>query len=294
MTFEIQTKSTSKVENVYHNMRCDGCDSLLKNSHRHALDGSDEYVCNGALQPDDALILKLEGGYGCAIDPCCDTSKNQLFIKMFCKTCLKKLCEQWPTFQKTVETECSSSIGHNCSKLRKFVWEQPCCYGYCEGCGRKESYTIGLEIDNDIFSRRIIKCFDCGLTAPGIWNWEITNYFWTVQKWNDKLKKNEILQKFNSEVEAKSFLKDWFQKNLEVEEDEVRVEKLACVEKKKKMILSERKMLRLARLGLIGFDKQHVLDCFVRQGIEKEIVIQIIEKAIINYFNDGNSSFVEK
>jgi len=209
-----------KPDKIYSNVTCDGCGKATKNI------SSDEY-----LQPDDALILRLEGGYGMAIDPCCDnTLTDSKYTKIFCKLCLKKLCEQWPTFLKTIQEGCSSSMAHHCSKVRSFIWEPiSCCATYCNGCGRSGSYIVGLEIEGDIYSRRVVNCLTgCGLVAPGIWSWEIDNYVWSVQKWNPKTKKTEILETFSSKEEA--YLNE-LSINSGAKNNEIHVEKMAIIKK---------------------------------------------------------------
>lgn len=220
MTFKVETLPRQPKQK-YYDVTCDGCNVEVKKVF------SDEY-----LQPDDCLILRLEGGYGMAIDPDGDGSSDPLYTKIFCKDCLMRLCEQWPTFQKTIENGCSSSIGHHCSKERKFVWKPSCCHMYCKGCGRDGSYMVGLENPDDIYSRRIVNCLTgCGDVAVGVWNWEIDNYFWVVQKWEPEIKRNVTLGKFSSEEAAELALKRLVNN---LEQDEFSLERIAIINRVQK------------------------------------------------------------
>ncbi len=147
-------------------MTCDGCNIALPT------------VCEDTdtqLQPDDALViyvLRLVGGYGMAIDPGAEETRS--LIKIFCKTCVQKLCEQWPTIAEVVQQNACSNIGHYCSKERRFVWRplSGCCTTYCGSCGRFGSLHKGLANPCDIYARWIVDC-KCGWLGPARWQWEL-------------------------------------------------------------------------------------------------------------------------
>lgn len=123
MSFEVEILPRHP-EKIYRNVTCDGCGFALKNMGP-IRDDPNEWE---HLMPDDALILRLDGGYGMAIDPYGNTSQDEL-TKLLCGDCTRKLCEQWPAIAKTVQAHCSSTLGHYCSKERKFVWKKlsNCC-----------------------------------------------------------------------------------------------------------------------------------------------------------------------
>lgn len=203
MGFTAKIEEVIKTEKLYYDVRCDGCNSLLRKiCPRH--DGEGEgWEC---LQADDALILNLEGGYGMVIDPV-DASEDELKT-IFCGECTRKLCNQWPAISKIVERNCSSSLGHKCSKERKFVWKSltDCCYIYCSNCGRSGS-PYGLEDPEDIYSRRIVNCLTgCKNIRPGIWHWEVENFVWRITQWSATDEVTLIVGEYSSKEEAEKML----------------------------------------------------------------------------------------
>ncbi len=154
---------------MYANVACDGCGKALLPVAPDTVttDGLWRY-----LQPLDTLELQLVGGYGMAIDPI-DVGPDDL-RQLFCVDCTKELCRHWPSIAVLVKRECSDSIGHHCSRERRFVWRSlsDCCTVYCD-CGRFGSCFVGVEDENDLYySRRIIDCLYCGRRGPGKWAWE--------------------------------------------------------------------------------------------------------------------------
>jgi hypothetical protein len=94
-------------QKLYRNVRCDGCSAVLKHVEPSLVRDDGTWEC---LQPDDALVVCLNGGYGMAIDPCVGSTESEL-TQLFCGTCVKKLCTQWPSIARVVEKFCSSSLG---------------------------------------------------------------------------------------------------------------------------------------------------------------------------------------
>jgi hypothetical protein len=226
MSFDVETLPRQP-KKLYRNVKCDGCDIDLK-WVGHPSD--DPKVWEDYLQADDTLILNLEGGYSMAIDPCGDATEQELKI-LFCGKCTKKLCEQWPAIAKTVMKHCSSSLGHHCSKERKFVWRtcSDCCNTYCKECGRSGCSQIGIEYDNDIYySRRIIDCSQgCGYQGSGIWEWEVSSFVWHAQYWDEVKKKCiRIGNLFSTEEEAENCRTKFMLDNPSFKDDEVYVDRM--------------------------------------------------------------------
>lgn len=77
-------EKTNVPEYYYRNVKCDWCKSELK------------MVCESKepyryLQPEDALILQLQSGYGLAVDFVSNQPNTTLIC---CKVCLPKLCQE--------------------------------------------------------------------------------------------------------------------------------------------------------------------------------------------------------
>lgn len=171
MSFDVERPKKQPAA-LYRNVKCDGCGEPLRNVGP-SVEGSDAWPC---LQPDDALILELVGGYGMAIDPFGDATDSDL-AKIICGKCLPKLCEQWPCFMETIQKHCSSSLGHHCSKERKFVWRtySDCCNSVCEKCGQHiGSFTGKRQDSTDEYSRPIGICYRCNHEGPCPRAWEGT------------------------------------------------------------------------------------------------------------------------
>lgn len=205
MGFEVETLPKHP-EKIYRNLICDGCGSKLKNI-QPVFDNTDGWSC---LQPDDALILNLEGGYGMAIDPC--HALEQELTKLFCGLCVQKLSQQWPCIAETIQNHCSTSLGHFCAKERQFVWRtlSHCCYVYCSRCGEFAGTRLNLSDSSDRYSRIIINCSECGSSLPGLWSWEIKSYRWYLDYYQDGL--DQRSGPFSSEEEAKIAERDMIKK----------------------------------------------------------------------------------
>ncbi len=171
----------------YRNVRCDGCNVELRPVTPTNEDGS-----WSSLQPDDALEIKLIGGYGMAIDPC-RTFEGE--TQVFCKDCVRKLCEQWPSIAKVVMEHCSSSLGHDCQLTKKFEWT-PCnhCDIYCRVChawamnDRAWCEITGKGL-GDAEGRPFVD--HCGQRLPALYDWEITGVMERCQKHDRVLRPKE-------------------------------------------------------------------------------------------------------
>jgi len=173
MSFEVEIVQSPS--NKFYNVTCDGCGIALKSATRpHGVTQTEDGEVWDCLQPEDTLIVNLQGGYGCAIDPMGDLLPSEETL-LFCLECTRKLGQQWPAIGKTIQKACSASVGHHCSKVKEFVWETlvGCCGNFCSSCGEDGSYSIGYEVENDRYSRRIVQC-DCGFVGPSKWGWEMT------------------------------------------------------------------------------------------------------------------------
>lgn len=180
MSFDVEV--VRQPEKLYRNVKCSGCEvALTPVSGGIREDGAWEH-----LQPDDTLVLKLDGGYGMAIDPMGEASESDLTI-LLCRNCTPKMCEQWPAIAKVVQEHVSSSLGHHCSKEKKFVWRpySDCCYIYCSNCGVSAmNERVWVEIpdelnpgytkyvEHDRYHRWDVKCKKCGVEGPSVWGWE--------------------------------------------------------------------------------------------------------------------------
>lgn len=201
MAFTTKIQEVKVAEKRYYDVTCDGCNIPLEQIGPEEEEGG--WRC---LQADDALILNLEGGYAMAIDPI-DASKDDL-TTIFCGECTRKLCEQWPAISKIVRKNCSFSLGHECSKERKFVWKSltDCCYSYCVKCGRSGTLYMGLENPEDRYSHPIIDCLTgCKNIGPAIWSWEVKTFVWRIYSWSEEDKVSKcIAEYYDKEVAEKS------------------------------------------------------------------------------------------
>lgn len=77
----------------YWAMACDFCGRELPTVYASNDDGSSR-----CLQPEDALILRLEGGYGQSIDPCGHGTEEDLTM-LICDPCIAKV----PALQRRVD-----------------------------------------------------------------------------------------------------------------------------------------------------------------------------------------------
>ncbi len=158
-------------DRVYRDVTCDGCNRPLKPVDADSVneDGSFNH-----LQLDNVLEIQLDGGYGMFIDPFNEVSKEELTI-LFCQECAIKLCFQWPVFFEKVKTCIGSNIGHECSKLKTFVFGSYDCDTHCPKCKRHICYHTGdRENLEDKYSRQIGNCRKCVYTGPVLWGWELT------------------------------------------------------------------------------------------------------------------------
>lgn len=166
MTYDVE-RLPWQPEKLYRNVKCDGCGAALAPVTPPLGDGA--WL---SLQPDDALEVRLVGGYGMAIDPI-DESVDDLTL-LFCQACLPRLCEQWPAFGRILMEGCSSTLGHHCSKERAFVWRDysGCCSPVCrvQGCA-VTSLSGEREVPGDRYSRPMGKCENGHKQACG-WAWE--------------------------------------------------------------------------------------------------------------------------
>ncbi len=82
MSFE--REKTNIPEYYYRNVRCDWCKSELK----MVAESKEPYRC---LQPEDALIIQLQGAFGMMIDFISNSPNTTLIC---CKACVPKLCAE--------------------------------------------------------------------------------------------------------------------------------------------------------------------------------------------------------
>lgn len=186
---------------MYRNVTCDGCGEALKQ-----VDGVDSEDWD-FLQPDDALILYLDGGYGMFIDSI-HASEEEL-TKILCCECAKKFWELFPKIGESLKKHLSASVGHKCSKYRKFVWRtiSECCVSYCSKCGRDGTMIVGREIDGDFYSHEIVNCITgCKYIGPGIWGWEVNKFVWNVCEWNDDKEIEVVIKRFDTMDEAHNYI----------------------------------------------------------------------------------------
>lgn len=159
----------------YSNVRCCSCDIPLRNLNFDSCDFSSPTTTSGYLQPNDALIIKLEGGYGMMIDPF-DETDDTLSV-LLCRTCAIDLCEKCPPIKKIVQRNICSSIGHECTKERAFVWRpRNCCRLSCASCSCSPGYfpDIKRENENDVYSAMIGTCSSCKHYGRYDFAWEKT------------------------------------------------------------------------------------------------------------------------
>lgn len=82
---------------LYRDVKCDQCNIELKSvSGFCEPDGAWHY-----LQPEDALMIHLSGGYGMFIDPM-TASESDLTI-ILCKECASTLCQTVPIFDEKIK-----------------------------------------------------------------------------------------------------------------------------------------------------------------------------------------------
>ena len=165
MGFDVEVMPRQPAK-LYRNMTCDDCGCVLKPVYSGRDDGTAE-----CLQPDDGLEIHLMGGYGMAIDPIHDATEQDLTI-LFCAKCTIKLAQLYPRIAECLKKH--GGLGHHCSKEKQYVWRtySECCDSYCNSCGKFGSSSMGMEVEDDLYSRSIISCLDCGHEGPGLWAWE--------------------------------------------------------------------------------------------------------------------------
>lgn len=221
MTFVVKEIETKQNVKVYGEYKCDGCYKDIKVTF---CDQEVEY--SRSFQPDDALIVKLDGGYGCAIDPMCEDDYKDL-TKIFCKKCLKKLCLQWPTFFAVIRNGCSSTIGHHCSKTKKFSWKNSsnCCRTYCSKCGDSGGYYVQQNENG----RYLKECYVCKTTNEFLFGWEVKKWRFVVALYNVDLAETTFLGNYKNKAGAEKLMEKYKKLNPAVKEDCICVEKLACI-----------------------------------------------------------------
>lgn len=179
MSFEVE--HIRAPQKLYRNVKCSGCDAPLKPVFTDRDDGAWTH-----LQPDNALILLMDGGYSMAIDPCGDASESDLTI-ILCEKCIPKMCEQWPCIGRVVQVHISSSLGHDCAKEKKFVWRNSkCCDIHCPQCKSwaandriwetipdEENPGYTKNVLHGPYHRWNIKCKKCEFQGPSVWAWEM-------------------------------------------------------------------------------------------------------------------------
>jgi hypothetical protein len=87
MTFK---KTFKPAVTEYSELRCDWCDRHLHQIGQ-AFGTLPGILDTSVLQPQDALILTLHGGYSMAIDPTYDKEDDDALTLLICTDCIKTI-----------------------------------------------------------------------------------------------------------------------------------------------------------------------------------------------------------
>ena len=92
MGYKTEKRTTTRETTVITGARCDSCGAELR-PVRHMANEDGTW---GSAQPDDALEVRLIGGYGMYFDA------DESPLVVLCKSCADQLCEQWPVFRNAI------------------------------------------------------------------------------------------------------------------------------------------------------------------------------------------------